>query len=122
MSCRFYSACFSPAFPKPLFNVLQGGAYFDRLSEVDDFISKLWHIHLAVKDEGYTQVNKKNIFYNREKLSIFKNLTLGIFRSDYMVHVNPSEGDGKSQIKQVEFNTIASSFGGLSDLVCKLHR
>ena len=46
-------------------------------------------------------------------------LSLGLFRSDYMVHA-PSEADPVS-IKQVEFNTISSSFGGLSDLVCKLH-
>jgi hypothetical protein len=27
-----------------------------RLAEVDDFIAKLWGIHCAVKDIGYTQV------------------------------------------------------------------
>lgn len=26
------------------------------LAEVDDFIAKLWEVHLAVKKEGYTQV------------------------------------------------------------------
>ena len=28
-----------------------------RIAEVDDFISKLWQVHLAVKKEGYTQVH-----------------------------------------------------------------
>ena len=30
--------------------------YGRRLIEVDDFIAKLWEIHLAVKGEGYVQV------------------------------------------------------------------
>ena len=47
-----------------------------------------------------------------------QHLSLGLFRSDYMVH-HDSEG---LQIKQVEFNTIASSFGGLSSQTSSLHR
>ncbi|KAL2020260.1 hypothetical protein VTK56DRAFT_8584 [Thermocarpiscus australiensis] len=67
----------------------------------DDFIANLWDVHLRVKAEGYVQ-----------------NLDLGLFRSDYMVHQ-----DGKNlQIKQVEFNTIASSFGGLSAQTSLLHK
>ncbi|KAK4456188.1 hypothetical protein QBC34DRAFT_389206 [Podospora aff. communis PSN243] len=67
----------------------------------DDFIANLWDLHLRVKKEGYVQ-----------------NLSLGLFRSDYMVH-HDSEG---LQIKQVEFNTIASSFGGLSSQTSALHK
>ncbi|KAK0646042.1 hypothetical protein B0T16DRAFT_152223 [Cercophora newfieldiana] len=67
----------------------------------DDFIANLWDVHLRVKKEGYVQ-----------------NLSLGLFRSDYMVH---HDSDGL-QIKQVEFNTIASSFGGLSSQTSSLHR
>ncbi|KAK4106562.1 glutathione synthase [Parathielavia hyrcaniae] len=67
----------------------------------DDFIANLWNVHLRVKDEGYVQ-----------------NLSLGLFRSDYMVH---QDGDNL-QIKQVEFNTIASSFGGLSAQTTLLHQ
>lgn len=48
-------------------------------------------------------------------------MTLGLFRSDYMVHLDPSQTDAKPTIKQVEFNTIASSFGGLSSKVSELH-
>ncbi|KAL0262123.1 Glutathione synthetase [Diplodia seriata] len=77
----------------------------EELVEVDDFVAKLWKVHLDVKQEGYVQ-----------------DLTLGLFRSDYMVHLEPSGGDAKPQIKQVEFNTIASSFGGLSTQVSALHR
>lgn len=45
---------------------------------------------------------------------------LGLFRSDYMVHVDQS--DPQPCVRQVEFNTIASSFGGLSSKVSGLHR
>ena len=51
-----------------------------------------------------------------------KDLTLGLFRSDYMVHRDPSKFTAAPQIKQVEFNTIASSFGGLSSKVSSLHK
>ena len=47
---------------------------------------------------------------------------MGIFRSDYMIHKDPSNLDAKAEIKQVEFNTIASSFGGLSAKVSALHK
>lgn len=43
---------------------------------------------------------------------------MGLFRSDYMVH---QDGDNL-QIKQVEFNTIAASFGGLSQQTSLLHK
>ncbi|KAK6601291.1 Glutathione synthetase large chain [Botrytis cinerea] len=71
--------------------------------EVDDFIAELWRVHLKVKSEGYVQ-----------------NLSLGLFRSDYMVHQETS--DATPTIKQVEFNTIASSFGGLSSQTSQLHK
>jgi hypothetical protein len=47
-------------------------------------------------------------------------LHLGLFRSDYMLH-QPILDDSIS-LKQVEFNTIASSFGGLSPRVAGMHR
>lgn len=73
------------------------------IGDSDNFITELWKVHLRVKEEGYVQ-----------------HKSLGLFRSDYMVHQ-----DGASstpQIKQVEFNTIASSFGGLSSQTSLLHR
>jgi glutathione synthase len=73
-----------------------------RLIEVDDFIANLWKVHTSVKREGYAQL-----------------LALGLFRSDYMLHA-PS-ADEPPSLRQVEFNTISSSFGGLSALVTSLH-
>ncbi|KAI9713398.1 MAG: hypothetical protein M1828_001432 [Chrysothrix sp. TS-e1954] len=78
------------------------------LVDIDDFIKKLWDVHIKVKKDGYVQ-----------------DLSLGLFRSDYMVHMvsrQSSPDRTKATIRQVEFNTIASSFGGLSSRVCSLHR
>ena len=73
-----------------------------RLIDVDDFIENLWRVHLSVKKEGYVQ-----------------QLSLGLFRSDYMLHTSAKEEP--PSLRQVEFNTISSSFGGLSALVTSLH-
>lgn len=78
------------------------GKIMEDLIDVDDFISRLWKVHQSVKKEGYTQT-----------------LSLGLYRSDYMTHT-PSDLTPPS-LKQVEFNTISSSFGGLSRLVAALH-
>lgn len=45
---------------------------------------------------------------------------LGIQRSDYMLHQSDKEKGGYS-LKQVELNTIASSFAGLASTVANLH-
>ncbi|KKY20660.1 putative glutathione synthetase [Diplodia seriata] len=113
--CLFPRQCFDEGFAiQKAYNELYSAiardeewlkSIVEELVEVDDFVAKLWQVHLDVKKEGYVQ-----------------DLTLGLFRSDYMVHLDPSGGDAKPQIKQVEFNTIASSFGGLSTQVSALHR
>jgi glutathione synthase len=72
---------------------------------IDSFVADLWKVHQAVAKEGYVQ-----------------DLALGLFRSDYMVHFDPENTTAEPGIKQVEFNTIASSFGGLSSKVSMLHR
>ncbi|KAI1359856.1 hypothetical protein F5Y08DRAFT_64413 [Xylaria arbuscula] len=73
------------------------------IGDSDEFITDLWKVHLRVKEEGYIQ-----------------HKSLGLFRSDYMVHQDASGSE--PQIKQVEFNTIASSFGGLSSQTSQLHQ
>jgi len=59
---------------------------------VDQFTGKLYEIHQTIIDEGGSA----------------QSTALGLFRSDYFFCCD-SQG-----IKQVEFNTIASSFGALS--------
>lgn len=51
-----------------------------------------------------------------------QSLSLGLFRSDYMVHKDLETKSSVPIIKQVEFNTIASSFGGLSFQTSRLHQ
>ena len=59
--------------------------------------------------------------------SVFQPVSLGLFRNDYMLDVKDSdtENDSLSQtpsLKQIEFNTIASSFGGLVSGMWQVHR
>ncbi|KAI1795816.1 glutathione synthase [Ganoderma leucocontextum] len=73
------------------------------VGRVDEFTGQLWTIWKRLRDEGIQQ-----------------RLHLGLFRSDYLLHA--SEKGGPVSLKQVEFNTISSSFGSLSESVSKLHR
>lgn len=51
---------------------------------------------------------------------IIQPLQLGIFRSDYLLHSLSSLAP--LELKQVEFNTISSSFGALSQKASETHR
>ncbi|KAK2465274.1 hypothetical protein APHAL10511_002628 [Amanita phalloides] len=72
------------------------------LGRVDDFVGQLWKGWKQLREEGIAQP-----------------LHLGIFRSDYLLH---STSENQYLLKQVEFNTISSSFGALSQRVSELHR
>ncbi|KPV72466.1 uncharacterized protein RHOBADRAFT_18343 [Rhodotorula graminis WP1] len=78
-----------------------GGA----VSKVDEFQGRLYELWKTVKAEGIKQP-----------------LALGLFRSDYLVHAPQGTAPSEHTIKQVEFNTISSSFGALSTRVGDLHR
>ncbi|KAJ7823645.1 hypothetical protein B0H13DRAFT_2681398 [Mycena leptocephala] len=73
------------------------------VGKVDDFVGQLWTGWKNLRDEGMIQP-----------------LQLGLFRSDYLLHAG-SNGEPLS-LKQVEFNTISSSFGALSERTAALHR
>ncbi|XP_066592782.1 glutathione synthetase-like [Prorops nasuta] len=66
--------------------------------EADDFTAQLYKIYETVSMEGFSQ-----------------DISLGLFRSDYLLHFGTT-------IKQVEFNTIASSFAGLAPIISQYHR
>ncbi|GAB2277515.1 Glutathione synthetase [Dionaea muscipula] len=70
-----------------------------RTKKVDDFTSRLLDIHSRVLEMNKTE-----------------EIRLGLHRSDYMLDTQTK------LLLQVEFNTISSSFPGLSCLVSKLHR
>uniref|UniRef100_A0A665X7F0 Glutathione synthetase n=1 Tax=Echeneis naucrates TaxID=173247 RepID=A0A665X7F0_ECHNA len=69
---------------------------------VDDFTAKLFKIHEQILKEGRSQ-----------------SIVLGLNRSDYMLD---QREDGMSSLKQIEINTFAASFGGLSSRTPDVHR
>ncbi|KAG0165883.1 hypothetical protein DFQ28_008167 [Apophysomyces sp. BC1034] len=77
----------------------------ETLSQVDDFMQKLYDIYLKVKEEGIAQP-----------------ASLGIYRCDYLLHAAPGADAKTARIQQVEFNTIAASFGSLSTRTSEMHR
>lgn len=64
-----------------------------------------------LKTQNQTKQNKNCFSDLQERMS------LGLLRSDYLPH-NVED----NFIKQVEINTIASSFGGISTQITPLHR
>lgn len=86
--------------------------------EADEFTRRLFKIYDTVQQEGVTQ-----------------KISLGLFRSDYMMNspstcaTNGTSDEKKPdlkledyEIKQIEINTIASSFGGIGSRLTHLHR
>lgn len=67
--------------------------------QADPFSAKLFNIYETVYKEGHRQ-----------------QLSIGLLRSDYMLH---ELGD---TIKQIELNTIASSFGGIAPIATCCHK
>jgi len=75
----------------------------------DPLTKILWSIHQDINREGYVQ-----------------DLSLGIFRSDYMLHQEPMTTNGTSRpsttLKQVEFNTFSVAGGSHANIVADMHR
>ncbi|KAH7885005.1 glutathione synthase [Phlebopus sp. FC_14] len=75
----------------------------DGVGRADEFTGTLWRGWKQIRDEGIVQP-----------------FHLGLFRSDYLLHTHGEEGG--FGLKQVEFNTISSSFGTLSERAAAMHR
>lgn len=100
----------------PLFNqmvdkISENSVFLEStLAEVvhaDPFTGRLWELYREIYTDKSDIPPNKNWAKQADRL--------GLFRSDYMLHTN-------NQIKQVELNTIASSFGALAARVAALHR
>ena len=71
----------------------------------------LWEIHCEIKKDGYVQ-----------------DLSLGVFRSDYMLHENLKKDDDGAEIprplaiKQVEFNTYSVAGGAHGNRISDMHK
>lgn len=133
-------ALFPTPFPKALFeraqrlqhiyNVLyvrvaSDDAFLDTIlgadnavGRVDQFVGSLWRIWKDLRDDKLPQVSGHISDPSGPYSARCQPLQLGIFRSDYLMHHVGDELD----IKQVEFNTISSSFGALSQRVAGLHK
>lgn len=68
--------------------------------QVDEFTGNLFKIYETVQDEGVAQ-----------------RVALGLLRSDYMI-----QSANANSIKQVELNTVASSFGGIAPNISRFNR
>ncbi|XP_075985779.1 glutathione synthetase-like isoform X2 [Anticarsia gemmatalis] len=68
--------------------------------QVDEFTANLYDIWMKVRKEQVTQ-----------------SLSLGLFRSDYLMQQHEDR-----KIKQVEFNTIATSFGAIASYLPSMSR
>ncbi|GAA5986277.1 hypothetical protein JCM11641_004876 [Rhodosporidiobolus odoratus] len=99
---------------QPLYNAL-----YARVTADDDFLEEVVGGAVAKVDEFQRRLYE--IWKTVKKEGIKQPLSLGLFRSDYLLHSPPSSPSSLS-IKQVEFNTISSSFGCLSTRVSALHR
>jgi glutathione synthetase len=74
------------------------------LIAIDPLTGALWSIHEEI-----------------ERKESVQDLILGIFRSDYMLHIDESIRSKTPVLKQVEFNTIACAGGIHSNTVSNMH-
>jgi glutathione synthase len=107
----------APAFNQLVDRVSRDAAFLEQtlgggVSDTDPYTAKILKL--------YQQVYVNDVNDNSPAQSADR---LGIHRSDYMLHKEESEDTVTSpyQLKQVELNTIASSFAGLSCQISKLH-
>ena len=75
------------------------------LIEVDPLANTLWAIYQEIKEENCIQ-----------------DLSLGVFRSDYMLHISASNPKQKPHLKQVEFNTISVAGGTHGNKIAEMHQ
>ena len=96
---------------QPIFNEL-----VDRMARDREFIEEnLSEVGRVDEFTGYLL----NILKSLPDKAIREGINIGIHRSDYMFNAND---DGLDSLLQIEINTIASSFAGLSNRVGDLHR
>lgn len=116
-------ALYPTAFPRSCFNQAQAlqtayNALYARIASDQDFLDKVVGGTVAKVDAF--QGGLYSIWKQVRTQGIKQDLVLGLFRSDYLLH-----GTSETKelcIKQVEFNTISSSFGPLASKVSDLHR
>ncbi|XBW35001.1 hypothetical protein QEN19_000566 [Hanseniaspora menglaensis] len=98
-----------------LYNKLYANILLDEQNWLSNEISKISFLDPEFTGKLYDLYVK----YESDKVYKKQQLELGIFRNDFLIdHLN----ENQTAIKEVEFNTISVSFGGLSNKVSKLHK
>ncbi|KAJ2816734.1 Glutathione synthetase, partial [Coemansia furcata] len=92
---------------------------FDRVSRDHDFLTSTLE-SVGSADEFTMRILA--MYVRQRILGVWKPGVIGIHRSDYLIHAPDNEPDASPLAKQVEFNTIASSFASLSSIVGDFHR
>ncbi|KDO25173.1 glutathione synthetase [Saprolegnia parasitica CBS 223.65] len=115
--------CLLPVkFPKSQFDkgVALGplfGTLVDRISEDPDWLHA--QLQSVLAEDPFTrrlvELSKKVQAQGRAQPA-----SLGIFRSDYMLHDDPRDASA-AKILQVELNTISASFASMSSMATELH-
>ncbi|KAK0467207.1 glutathione synthase [Desarmillaria tabescens] len=112
-------------FPRRLFNFAQRiqstyNVLYSRIAMDEDFLDEIMGTERGVgKVDTFTGQLWSGWKEIRDRGGAVQPLHLGLFRSDYLLHASDSD---KLALRQVEFNTISSSFGTLSERVANLHR
>ncbi|KAJ2081539.1 Glutathione synthetase [Coemansia sp. RSA 988] len=99
---------------QPILNQL-----FDNIARDHDFLVSTLQ-SLGTADEFTARLF--SMYTKQHEMAVYKPAVVGIHRSDYLIHAPENEPNAKPQAKQVEFNTIASSFASLSAIVGDFHR
>jgi glutathione synthase len=103
----------------PSFNVL-----VDRISRDGAFLQQTLGGSVSTQDRYTAKLlqlyNKIYVGTDQNEAAVSAD-RLGILRSDYMLNKQKGGGSNEYEIKQVELNTIASSFAGLACQVANLH-
>lgn len=114
------------AYPRQAFELAQTLAapfnqLVDRISRDGDFLEHTLGGSVSEADPYTGKLFKlyKEIYMNDEQGFALSADRLGVHRSDYMLN---SKDKTNYELKQVELNTIASSFAGLAVNVARLHR
>ncbi|KAJ1994225.1 Glutathione synthetase [Coemansia umbellata] len=92
---------------------------FDKVSKDHEFLISTLN-SLGSADEFTSRIF--TMYVQLHSLGVKKPAVIGIHRSDYLIHAPDNEPDASPKAKQVEFNTIASSFASLSSIVGNFHR
>ncbi|KAJ2555741.1 Glutathione synthetase [Coemansia sp. RSA 1933] len=92
---------------------------FDKISQDHEFLTSTLK-SLGSADEFTARIY--SMYERLHSLNVVKPGVIGIHRSDYLIHAPESEPNSPPKAKQVEFNTIASSFASLSSIAGDFHR